>query len=246
MVAEKYCYLLFVALFVIACAPQPADTGRHMHRSSTYSSANSKNKSRVKATKSNTTSLQKYSAQKIYKMCNPAVFTVTTANDVCASQGSGFFISPNGLAVSNYHVFRGSYKGAEVLYMASGKQYKVKEVILYSADEDFILFRVDVGNDKVPYLKVTNRKPVIGNKIYAIGSPKGFTNTLSSGEISQLRGNNFIQINAPIDHGSSGGALINEYGEVIGITSGGRDDSGANLNYAIDISVIKPYIPKNR
>ena len=150
------------------------------------------------------------------------------------------------MAVSNYHVFKGTYKGLEVIYTASENQYKVKEVLHYSEDEDFILFRVDVGSQKVPYIKITNRKPVIGNKVYAIGSPKGFTNTLSSGEISQLRGNNFIQINAPIDHGSSGGALINEYGEAIGITSGGRDDSGANLNYAIDINVVKPYLPSKK
>lgn len=45
-------------------------------------------------------------------------------------------------------------------------------------------------------------------------------NTFSSGEISQIRGNAIIQISVPIDHGSSGGALINSYGEVIGITSG--------------------------
>ena len=176
MVTKKYCYLLLVALFVVACSPKPADsTGRKAHKTSTYSSTTTQSKGKAKTTKSNTTSSQKYSAQKIYKMCNPAVFTVTTANDVSASQGSGFFISPKGLAVSNYHVFRGSYKGAEVLYMASGKQYKVKEVIQYSTDEDFILFRVDVGNDKVLYLKITNRQPVIGNKIYAIGSSQGFT-----------------------------------------------------------------------
>ena len=48
-----------------------------------------------------------------------------------------------------------------------------------------------------------------------------------------------IQISVPIDHGSSGGALINEYGEVIGITSGGFDDSGANLNFAVNINVVK-------
>ena len=57
-------------------------------------------------------------------------------------------------------------------------------------------------------------------------------------QISQIRENNFIQISCPIDHGSSGGALINKYGEVIGITTGGRDDSGANLNFAKDICVI--------
>lgn len=52
-----------------------------------------------------------------------------------------------------------------------------------------------------------------------------------------------MQISALIDHGSSGGALINEYGEVVGITSGTFvDGSQANLNYAWSIDVIKPYI----
>ena len=67
-------------------------------------------------------------------------------------------------------------------------------------------------------------------------------NTFSSGEISQLREDNLIQINAPIDHGSSGGALINEYGEVIGITTAGIETSGANLNFAVDIDVVRPYV----
>ena len=47
-----------------------------------------------------------------------------------------------------------------------------------------------------------------------------------------------IQINAPIDHGSSGGVLINDHGEAVGITSAGRDDSGANLNFAIDLVLL--------
>lgn len=78
----------------------------------------------------------------------------------------------------------------------------------------------------------------MGERVYTIGSPKGLENTFASGEISQIREDHFIQISCPIDHGSSGGALINKYGEVIGITTGGRDDSGANLNFAKDICVI--------
>ena len=55
-----------------------------------------------------------------------------------------------------------------------------------------------------------------------------------------------MQISALIDHGSSGGALINEYGEVVGITSGTfYDGSQANLNYAWSIDVTKPYVTKN-
>ena len=86
------------------------------------------------------------------------------------------------------------------------------------------------------------KNPKVGEKVYTIGSPLGLENTFSSGEISQLREDNLIQINAPIDHGSSGGALINEYGEVIGITTAGIESSGANLNFAVDIDVVRPYV----
>lgn len=83
-------------------------------------------------------------------------------------------------------------------------------------------------------------RPNVGEKVFAIGSPKGFENTFSSGEISQWRDRNRMQTTVMIDHGSSGGALINEYGEVVGITSGTFDsESVANLNYAVSIDVIK-------
>ena len=103
------------------------------------------------------------------------------------------------------------------------------------------MFYVDIPGT-CNYIPVSNRQSKVGEKVFTIGSPRGLENTFSSGEISQLRGNNIIQINAPIDHGSSGGVLINEYGEAIGITSSGYDDSGANLNFALDIKAVKPYI----
>lgn len=97
--------------------------------------------------------------------------------------------------------------------------------------------------DNTSYIPIAKNKPSIGEKVYAIGSPRGLENTFSSGEVSQWRGEYLMQINALIDHGSSGGALINEYGEVIGITSGSfYDGSQANLNYAWSIDAIKKYI----
>ena len=83
----------------------------------------------------------------------------------------------------------------------------------------------------------------ITNQPFAIGSPRGLENTFSSGDVSQWRDENLMQISAAIDHGSSGGALINEYGEVVGITSGTLyEGSQANLNYAWSIEVVKPYL----
>ena len=161
---------------------------------------------------------------------------IYTNDGSSTAQGSGFFITSSGIAVSNYHVFKGSLKGKETIKLSNGKTYKVKDVLAYSEKYDYILFKVEGSNFN--YIPVTKRGYEIGDEVYAIGSPKGLENTLSNGLISQSHTGYFIQISVPIDHGSSGGALINCYGEVIGITSGGRDDSGANLNFARDIRAI--------
>ncbi len=175
----------------------------------------------------------------LFAKYNSAVFMIYTSDGYQGSQGSGFFISSNGLAVSNYHVFKGSTIGYETIKLNNNKQYKVDRVIKYDDDLDYILFQVDLGGAYVNYIPVAKNMPVVGEKAYAIGSPRGLENTFSSGEISQIRDNHLIQISVPIDHGSSGGALLNSYGEAIGITTAGMDDSGANLNFAMSIKVIE-------
>ncbi|MDE7414381.1 MAG: serine protease [Muribaculaceae bacterium] len=181
----------------------------------------------------------------IFEKYNSAVFMVFTSDGFSGYQGSGFFINSNGLAVSNYHVFHGTTIGAEQIKLVGSDQpYKVTEVIYNDEDEDFIIFRVNVTGTN--YIPMANNRPKVGEKVFAIGSPRGLENTFSSGEVSQWRDRNLMQISALIDHGSSGGALINEYGEVVGITSGTfYDGSQANLNYAWSIDVVKPYVSMN-
>lgn len=187
----------------------------------------------------------KLDGSKIFAKYNTAVFMVFTSDGSNDYQGSGFFINSDGLAVSNYHVFQGTNVGAEQIKLAnSNEAYKIAEIIHRNENEDFILFRVNVSNSN--YIHIAKYKPQVGEKVYAISSPRGLENTFSSGEVSQWRDKNLMQISALIDHGSSGGALINEYGEVVGITSGTfADGSQANLNYAWSIDVIKPYINNN-
>lgn len=180
------------------------------------------------------------SGSDIFKKYNNAVFMVYTTDGSNSYQGSGFFIGRHGLAVSNYHVFEGTHIGGESIKLSGNNTgyYKVSEVIYKDKDYDFIIFRVNYENGN--YIPIANKKPEIGDKVYAIGSPRGLENTFSSGEVSQWRADYLMQINALIDHGSSGGALINEYGEVVGITSGSFcDGSPANLNYAWSIDAIK-------
>lgn len=84
-------------------------------------------------------------------------------------------------------------------------------------------------------------KPLVrGQKVVAIGSPEGLFNTVSDGIISAFRtidGVNMIQFTAPISSGSSGGAVLNMYGEVIGISTSGIDD-GQNINFAVGYDII--------
>lgn len=178
----------------------------------------------------------KLSPKGIYSKYNNAVFMIFTKGLDEISQGSGFFIGKDGLAISNYHVFEGAIKGKEQVKLMNGGTYNVKEIIGYDKEKDYIIFKVEgIG---FSYIPITKRGYEIGDEVYAIGSPRGMQNTLSNGLVSQKWDELKFQISVPIDHGSSGGALINQYGEVIGITSGGRDDSHANLNYAIDIRTI--------
>lgn len=184
------------------------------------------------------------SGQEIFKRYSPAVFMVYTSTGYQYFQGSGFFVSSDGLAVSNYHVFEGTSVGGEVIVLSDGTRLKLDEIITKDKENDLIVFRVASNRKNFSYIPVSRRQVQVGDKAYAIGSPQGLENTFSSGEISQLRGNNVIQISVPIDHGSSGGALINEYGEVIGVTSGGYDTSGANLNFAVSVDPIRRYISR--
>lgn len=203
---------------------------------------NENSRSRHPSSIKNKRSSKKLEGRDIFDKYATAVFMVFTSDGINSYQGSGFFIDNDGLAVSNYHVFKGTGIGMEQIKLIDSKiAYNVIKVITKSEKEDFIIFKVNCSNTN--YLPIASSKPKIGEKVYAIGSPRGLENTFSSGEISQWRADNLMQINALIDHGSSGGALINEYGEVIGITSGTfAEGSQANLNYAWSIDVIKPYL----
>ncbi|MBO4699372.1 serine protease [bacterium] len=177
----------------------------------------------------------KFTGSEIFEKYNSAVFVVYASSGMSGKQGSGFFVNDSGLAVSNHHVFSGT--SSRSIKLTNGQTFNVAKIIAQSEKDDYIIFQVNLGF-RCNYIPVTNRKPNVGEKVFAIGSPLGFENTFSSGEISQLRRDS-IQISVPIDHGSSGGALINEYGEVIGITTSKVEGTSANLNFAKDINLLK-------
>jgi serine protease Do len=203
---------------------------------------NSTSKVEKRITQRDATSKSTMTGAEIFKRYNSAVFMVFTSDGEKTYQGSGFFVSASGIGISNYHVFEGTTIGYEQIKLSNNRVYRVKNIIARNKENDYIIFQVETDGSTFNYIPIESSQPRVGEKVFAIGSPRGLENTFSSGEISQIRGDNLIQISVPIDHGSSGGATINEYGNVIGITVGGYQNSGANLNFAININVLKPYL----
>lgn len=183
---------------------------------------------------------QALSAEEIFAKCSPAVFYIEVydAREQKFATGSGFFINSDGTAVTNYHVIDGAHS-AKIKIGESSQMYDVEYVYDFSEAEDWAVIQIDgTGFD---YLEVGDAASVVGGAtVYAIGSPLGLHNTISQGIISnvsrELDGVSFIQTSAPISSGSSGGALINKYGEVIGITSA-KFLEGENLGLALPITV---------
>lgn len=182
-----------------------------------------------------TTSNSNLTLQELFKKYSSAVFIIYTSDAEKSWQGSGFFISSEGIGISNYHVFKGTKKGAEVIKLESGEELKIAEIIVANEKDDYIIFKVNALGE-INYFNVAAALPEIGDDVFAIGNPKGLEHTLSKGIISGYRGNDkqLIQTTAEITHGSSGGPLLNMNGDVIGITTSGLGE--ANLNFAVNIN----------
>ena len=185
-------------------------------------------------------SVSPLSAEDIYKRCAPAIFymEVFDSRGVMLGTGSGFFISDNGVAITCEHVINGS--SAAKIYLPDGRTYWVDSIVSANESKDIAILKINADN--LPYLPVGNSDIISGGQnIFAIGSPLGLSNTISDGIVSNpkrvVNGTHYIQISSPISSGSSGGALLNEYGQVIGITAASFVD-GQNLNLAVPINLI--------
>jgi serine protease Do len=153
-------------------------------------------------------------------------------------QGSGFFISSDGYAVTNNHVVEGAEK-VEVTTDA-GKTYTAK-VIGTDPRTDIALIKVEGGSD-FPFAKLSEGKTRIGDWVLAVGNPFGLGGTVTAGIVSASGrdiGNgpydDFIQIDAPVNKGNSGGPAFNMQGEVVGVNTAIYSPSGGSVGIAFSI-----------
>jgi serine protease Do len=153
-------------------------------------------------------------------------------------QGSGFFISADGYAVTNNHVVDGANK-VEVT-TDDGKTYKA-QVIGTDQRTDLALIKVE-GGSNFPFAKLSDGKPRIGDWVLAVGNPFGLGGTVTAGIVSAMGrdiGNgpydDFIQIDAPVNKGNSGGPAFGVDGDVVGVNTAIYSPSGGSVGIAFSI-----------
>lgn len=190
-------------------------------------------------------------ASEISDLVAPSVFYIEVYDedgDATAS-GSGFFVTEDGVAITNYHVIEDT--SSAIITTISGLRFNVEDVVAFDASLDVAIIRIsktsldNVSVSSFPCVEMGNSDTIkAGQTVFALGSPEGLQNTISDGIISNVKqvigSDTFIQTTAPISHGSSGGALVNTSAQVIGITSAGILE-GENLGFAIPINVLKQF-----
>ncbi len=156
-------------------------------------------------------------------------------------QGSGFIVSPGGAIVTNLHVIQGAVSVR--VKLTGGDVYQTADVVDFDHLKDVAIIKI--RGFQLPTVRLGDSdRAAVGESIVAISSPEGLTNSLTTGVISGIRRletHRVFQITAPIGEGSSGGALFNGEGLVIGITTYILR-SGQNINFALPINYVRGMI----
>jgi serine protease Do len=153
--------------------------------------------------------------------------------------GSGFIISADGYAVTNNHVVKDADQVS--VTMKDGTEYKA-EVIGTDPKTDLALIKLDGEGKKFDYVAFTKGEPRVGDWVMAVGNPFGLGGTVTTGIVSALGRDigsgpydNFMQIDAAINRGNSGGPAFNLEGEVVGINTAIFSPSGGSVGIGFAI-----------
>jgi S1-C subfamily serine protease len=202
------------------------------------------------------------SVSEVYEKAYKSVVEITTTlnqssptgEQQASGQGSGFVFDAEGHIVTNHHVVDGA-QSVSVRFW-DGSTYDAT-VVGTDPSTDLAVIKVDAPADVLIPLAVGDSNSLsVGESVVAIGSPFGLEGTLTSGIVSALNRemtspNNFtisnsIQTDAAINHGNSGGPLLNAAGEVVGVNTQIKSDSGGSdgIGFAIPSSTVSSIVPQ--
>ena len=191
------------------------------------------------------------SLQELYRSCQPSVVAIrTTKTKQTGALGTGIIMTADGYLLTNAHVLDGAKK-VTVTLLADESAHDAK---LVGADSvsDLAVLKID-AQGLTPAQFANSDELQVGDPVIAIGNPLGteLNGTMTNGIVSAINRNviygghsmSLIQTNAAINEGNSGGPLINEHGQVIGITNMKAFDTGVEgICFAIPTSVVRPVV----
>ncbi len=154
------------------------------------------------------------------------------------AQGSGFFFKPGkpGLIATNLHVLKRASQGY-VKSLSDGVSYKISSVVGFDLKHDICVLKLsEAGGAPLP---LSTDDVAVGDDILVAGNPEGLEASFSKGIVSGIRsGSGLIQMDAAISPGSSGGPVVNQRGEVIGLAVSSLVE-GQNLNFAVPVRYLR-------
>jgi S1-C subfamily serine protease len=173
----------------------------------------------------------------------PSVVTLIALDDrdQPLALGSGFFITRDGVLVTNAHVVGGA---ARVLVRWRGQNGVAVKILNFAKKYDLVTIQTSFAATP-PVLLADSETAAAGQDIIVLGSPQGLEGTVSTGIIGGLRtigGVRYLQITAPISPGSSGGPVFDSQGRVIGISTA-TSAKGQNLNFALPANLLRDVPP---
>jgi len=194
-------------------------------------------------------------SKRVYAKANPAVVMIRGN----PGWGSGFIISENGYIITNAHVAK-NQPAVMTVMMADGKTEMPADVVGFATGGvDLALLKINRAR-KFPTLRLAKSKSIgVGDSVYAIGTPLGEINqnTFTNGMVSAFRlEGQIIQHNAAINQGNSGGPLLNDKGEVVGVNTWvaassiedaegnqvARGTGNVGVNYAIGADLVRQFL----
>lgn len=184
-----------------------------------------------------------------------ATFTIITEE----GQGTGFYISSKGLALTNAHVLNPSNAGSARIYPFTddgkydGNNYRIISRILAYGDQseiptDYTVFEVNMNGTHTHFLNLSKSKELDGKKVVKLGCTLGMPAHYGIGNVSHTS-DGIVTHSININHGDSGSPLVNARGLVIGVNRGGLPDpaggSATSVNFAVDIQHIKKWLDEH-